>query len=135
MLGYACYAERFGGDLAGVTSHVDYLAELGVTYLHLMPLLDPRPAPNDGGYAVRDYRTVRPDLGTMADLADLARVLRAHDISLTLDLVLNHVAREHDWAERARAGERRYRDYFHVFDDRERPDEYERSLPEVFPDL
>ena len=103
MLGYACYTERFGGDLAGVAAHVDYLAELGVTYLHLMPLLDPRPAPNDGGYAVRDYRTVRPDLGTMDDLAELARVLREHDISLTLDLVLNHVAREHDWA-RAGAG-------------------------------
>jgi amylosucrase len=135
MLGYACYAERFGGTLAGVAAHVDYLAELGVTYLHLMPLLEPRPAPNDGGYAVRDYRKVRPDLGRMVDLADLARVLRAHDISLTLDLVLNHVAREHDWAERARSGDRRYRDYFHVFDDRAHPDEFERSLPEVFPDL
>ena len=82
-----------------------YLGELGVTYLHLMPLLQPRPGPNDGGYAVADYRTVRPDLGTVDDLRALATPLRAHGISLCLDLVLNHVAREHEWAE-AGAGRR-----------------------------
>ena len=135
MLGYACYAERFGGDLRGVAARVPYLAELGVTYLHLMPLLQPRPRPNDGGYAVMDYRRVREDLGTMDDLAALAGVLRADGISLTLDLVLNHVAREHEWARRARAGEARYRAYFHVFPDRTGPDAYERTLPEVFPDF
>jgi amylosucrase len=135
MLGYACYAERFGGDLRGVAERVPYLAELGVTYLHLMPLLQPRPRPNDGGYAVMDYRSVREDLGTMDDLAALAGALRAEGISLTLDLVLNHVAAEHEWARRARAGEQRYRAYFHVFPDRAVPDEYERTLPEVFPDF
>ena len=135
MLGYACYAERFAGDLRAVAERVPYLAELGVTYLHLMPLLQPRPAPNDGGYAVMDYRAVRPDLGTMDDLADLARTLRGRGIALTLDLVLNHVAAEHEWARRARAGEERYRRYFHVFADREVPDAYEATLPEVFPDF
>jgi amylosucrase len=135
MLGYACYADRFADDLAGVAERVPYLAELGVTYLHLMPLLQPRPGPNDGGYAVQDYRTVRPDLGTMADVSSLAATLRGSGISLTLDLVLNHVAAEHEWARRARAGEERYRRYFHVFPDRSEPDAYERSLPEVFPDF
>ena len=134
MLGYAAYADRFGGDLAGVASRVPYLAELGVTYLHLMPLLRPRPAPNDGGYAVEDFRSVRPDLGTMADLTALAAVLRRSGISLTLDLVLNHVAAEHEWARRAREGESRYRAYFHVFPDRTVPDLFEATLPEVFPD-
>ena len=134
MLGYAAYAERFGGDLAGVAARVPYLAELGVTYLHLMPLLRPRPAPNDGGYAVADFRSVRPDLGTMADLTALAAVLRRSGISLTLDLVLNHVAAEHEWARRARAGEPRYRAYFHCFPDRTVPDRFEATLPEVFPD-
>ena len=135
MLGYACYAERFAGDLAAVGERVPYLAELGVTYLHLMPLLQPRPAPNDGGYAVMDYRAVRADLGTMDDLSELARTLRRSGIALTLDLVLNHVAAEHEWARRACAGEERYRRYFHVFPDREAPDAYEASLPEVFPDF
>ncbi|GAA4117994.1 alpha-amylase family protein [Nocardioides fonticola] len=133
--GYACYTERFGDDLAGVAKRLDYLRELGVTYLHLMPLLKPREGDNDGGYAVADYRSVRPDLGTFDDLAGLARRLREHDMSLVVDLVLNHVAREHAWAEAARAGDARYRDYFHVFADRTLPDAYDATVPEVFPDF
>jgi len=135
MLGYAAYADRFAGTLAGVAERTDYLKELGVGYLHLMPLLNPRPDPNDGGYAVQDYRSVRPDLGTMEDLRKLTGRLREEGISLCLDLVLNHVAREHEWARRARGGERRYRDYFLVFPDRVVPDELETTLPEVFPDF
>ena len=68
MLGYAAYAERFAGDLAGISDQIDYLNELGVSYLHLMPLLQPREGDSDGGYAVADYRQVRSDLGTMDDL-------------------------------------------------------------------
>ena len=138
MFGYACYADRFAGDLKGVAKHLDHLEELGVTYLHLMPLLEPREGDNDGGYAVKDYRAVRPDLGSIDDLRDLATTLRGQGISLVVDLVLNHVAREHDWAVRARSGEAessRYRDYFHVFPDRDLPDQYERTLPDVFPDF
>ena len=137
MLGYAAYTERFAGDLRRVGSEevLDYLGELGVTYLHLLPLLTPRPGDNDGGYAVMDYRAVRADLGTTADLADLADTLHGRGVSLCVDLVLNHVAREHDWAVRARAGEQRYRDFFRLFPDRTGPDAYERTLPEVFPDF
>ncbi|GGO23974.1 alpha-amylase family protein [Deinococcus humi] len=135
MVGYVAYTDRFAGTLCGVQDHVDYLEGLGVTYLHLMPLLRPREGENDGGYAVADYRSVRPDLGSMDDLSGLARDLRGRGISLVLDLVLNHVAREHEWAERARAGEDQYRDYFHFFSDRGLPDAYEATLPEVFPDF
>ena len=135
MLGYACYTERFADTLAGIPSRLPYLRDLGVTYLHLMPLLQPREGDNDGGYAVQDYRTVRSDLGDVDDLRELTRTLRGHGVSLVLDLVLNHVAREHEWARRARAGESRYRDYFHVFADREMPNAYESTLPEVFPDF
>ncbi len=78
---------------------------------------------------------MRPDLGTRDDLRDLATLLRGSGISLVVDLVLNHVAREHDWAVRARAGDPAYRDYFHVFADRALPDAYEQTLPEVFPDF
>ncbi|MFC4452506.1 amylosucrase [Deinococcus sonorensis] len=135
MLGYVAYADRYAGDLRGVGQHLDYLSDLGVRYLHLMPLLRPREGENDGGYAVQDYRSVRPDLGSMDDLSALARQLRERGISLCLDLVLNHVAREHEWALRAQAGEARYRDYFHMYPDRTVPDQYERTLPEVFPDF
>jgi len=135
MLGYAAYADRLAGDLRGVRDELPYLAELGVTYLHLMPLLLPRPGDSDGGYAVADYRTVRPDLGTVDDLRDLATEMRTRGMSLVVDLVLNHVAREHAWAQAARAGEQRFRDYFYVYPDRAEPDAYERTLPEVFPDF
>ena len=135
MVGYAAYTERFAGTLAGVAERSAYLTGLGVRYLHLMPLLTPRPQPNDGGYAVADFRSIRPDLGSMDDLRALTRKLRADRISLCLDLVLNHVAREHEWAQRARAGEERYRDYFLIHPDRSMPDAFERTLPEVFPDF
>jgi amylosucrase len=135
MVGYAAYTERFAGDLAGVGKKVPYLRELGVTYLHLMPLLLPRDGDNDGGYAVADYRAVRSDLGSVDDLRALADRLRANGISLVLDLVLNHVAREHPWAVAARDGDPRHRAFFHVFPDREVPDAYEQTLPEVFPDF
>jgi amylosucrase len=98
-----------------------------------MPLLQPREGDNDGGYAVQDYRAVRSDLGTVDDLRDLATTLRSHGISLVVDLVLNHVAREHEWAVAARSGDPIHRDYFHVFPDRRLPDAFEQTLPEVFP--
>lgn len=134
MLGYACYTDRFAGTLAGIRDRLDHLTELGVTYLHLMPLLRPRDGENDGGYAVADYGAVDPRLGTMADLEDLAADLHERGIALCVDLVLNHTAREHEWARRAVAGEAAYRDFYLWFPDRTLPDAYERTLPEVFPD-
>ena len=135
MLGYVCYVERFGGTLAGVAEHLDYLDELGATYLHLMKVMRAREGENDGGYAIIDYRRVDPALGDNEDLVALCAALRARGIAPCIDLVLNHCAREHPWAVAARAGEARYRDYFHLFPDREMPDAYERTLPEVFPDF
>ncbi|MEN9736178.1 MAG: Amylosucrase [Actinomycetota bacterium] len=132
-IGYVCYTDLFAGDLQGIRKRIGYLKDLGVTYLHLMPLLNPRPGNSDGGYAVMDYKSVRPDLGTMKDLSELAADLHDAGISLTLDLVLNHVAKEHEWALKARAGDIKYRDYFYAYPDRKTPDEYEKALPEIFP--
>lgn len=132
-LGYVCYADRFAGDLRGVAAHLDYLAELRTTYLHLMPLLRPRPGENDGGYAVQSYDEVDPRLGTMDDLEQLTAALRRRGISLCIDLVVNHTASEHEWAVRARLGEQAYRDRYFFFPDRTMPDAYERTLREVFP--
>lgn len=135
MLGYVCYADRFADNLNGVREHIDYLRELGVTYLHLMPLLKPREGANDGGYAVADYRSVNPDLGTMDDLESLAAELRQDGISLCIDLVCNHTAKDHEWARKARAGDAYYQDYYLMYDDRTVPDAFERTLPEVFPEF
>ncbi len=135
MLGYVCYADRFAGTLNGVAEHIPYLNELGITYLHLMPLLKPRPGQNDGGYAVADYRAVNPALGTMDDLSDLACALRQNGISLCIDLVCNHTAKEHAWAQRAMTGDPTFQDYYIMFSDRDMPDQYEQTLPEIFPEF
>ena len=134
MVGYVCYPSLFAGTLEGVRDKLAYLEELGVTYLHLMPLLHPRAAPNDGGYAVMDYRAVNPELGSVKDLRALTTDLRTRGISLCVDLVVNHTAKEHEWAQRAIAGEQRYLDYYYTFPDRDEPDAYEKTLPEIFPD-
>jgi amylosucrase len=134
MVGYVAYADRFAGDLTGVRQRLDYLAELGVTYLHLMPLLASRDGDDDGGYAVVDYGAVDPRLGTMADLDGLAADLHERRMALCIDLVLNHTAAEHPWARAATAGDPAYHAFYRIFPDRSWPDRYERTLPEVFPD-
>lgn len=135
IIGYACYVERFGGTLQGVRDHLDYLTELGVGYVHLQGVLQPRLGESDGGYAIIDYLKVNEAIGTMDDLETLAAELRARGISICVDLVLNHCAKEHEWAERARRGEAKYRDYFYMFPDREMPDAFEAHLPEIFPEF
>ena len=134
-LGYVAYADRFAGTLQGVRERIGYLQELGVSYLHLMPLLKMRPEPNDGGYAVVDYGEVEPSLGSMADLGDLARELHAQGMALCVDVVVNHTAREHPWAQAARDGDPDKLAFYRTFEDRTEPDEYERTLREVFPDI
>ena len=135
MLGYVAYTDRFAGSLNGVVEKIDYLNELGVTYLHLMPLLKPRTGPNDGGYAVEDYRQVAPHLGSMDDLAALTAQLRNNAISLCVDFVCNHTAKEHEWAQKAMAGDPVYQDYYLMFPDRTLPDQYERTVREIFPEF
>ncbi len=133
-VGYVTYVDRFAGTLAGVRERLPYLLDLGVNYLHLMPLLAARPAPNDGGYAVADYGAVEPSLGTMEDLRVLAADVHARGMALCIDVVLNHTAREHAWARAAMAGDEGKLAYYRTFPDRTEPDEYERTLPEVFPE-
>lgn len=135
MIGYVAYVDRFADDLPGVRAHLDHLTDLGVSYLHLMPVLKPRPGENDGGYAVADYDAVDPRLGTMADLTGLADDLHERGLVLCIDLVLNHTAAEHEWARKAAAGEPSYRDFYLVFPDRTEPDAYEADLPDIFPEL
>lgn len=134
-VGYVAYCEQFGPTLRDVVGRLDHLSSLGVTYLHLMKVVKSRPEPSDGGFAVVDYRDVEPALGTVDDLVALATELRRRGISLCLDLVMNHTAAEHEWAQRARAGDPRYRAYYHVFPDRTLPDAYEATLPEIFPEM
>jgi len=134
MLGAVCYADLFANDLEGIRSKIPYFKELGITYLHLMPLFKAPEGENDGGYAVSSYREVNPILGSMDGLASLACDLRAAGISLALDLVFNHTSDEHLWAQLARAGDEEFKDFYRIFLDRNLPDQFERHLREIFPD-
>ena len=134
MLGGVCYVDLFAGTFEGIEAEIPYFQELGLTYLHLMPpFFCPEPH-SDGGYAVSSYRQTKPSLGDIEDLRRLSAKLRAAGISLVLDFVFNHTSDEHVWAERARADDPAYRDFYYVFPDRREPDNYERTLREIFPD-
>jgi amylosucrase len=134
MLGGVCYVDLFSGSLPAMKQKIPYFKELGLTYLHLMPLYLSPESRNDGGYAVSSYRIVDPQLGTVEDLIDLIDSLRREGISLALDFVFNHTSDEHDWALRALAGEEEYQGYYWMFPDRTLPDAYDRTLREIFPD-
>jgi amylosucrase len=133
MLGGVCYVDLFAGNLAGIRERIPYFKELGLTYLHLMPLFLSPAEENDGGYAVSSYREVDPALGTMDELAGLAAELRREGISLVLDFVYNHTSDEHLWARRALAGDPDYQEYYFIFPDRTMPDAYQAHLREIFP--
>lgn len=132
-VGMALYCDRFAGDLKGLREKLPYLQELGINMLHIMPMLDCPPGNSDGGYAVRDFCRIDSRFGTTEDVEILAATLKKRDILLVLDVVVNHTSNEHDWAQKARQGEKKYQDYYYVFDDREIPDVYEETLPEIFP--
>lgn len=134
MMGAVCYVDLFAGTLDGVRDKLPYLKELGITYLHLMPLFKSPATNNDGGYAVSDYRQTDPKLGTMADLANLATTLRNEGISLVLDFVFNHTSNEHPWAKQALSGDENFQEYYYMYPDRTLPDQYERTLREIFPE-
>lgn len=134
MVGGVCYVDLYAGNLAGIRARIPYFQELGMTYLHLMPLFRSPAVFNDGGYAVSSFRELRPQLGTMAELTELATDLRAHGISLVLDMVMNHTSDEHEWALRAKAGDPVYQDFYRMFPNDILPKLYEQHLREIFPE-
>lgn len=134
MLGGVCYVDLYAGTLDGVRSRIPYFRELGLTYLHLMPLFLAPEENSDGGYAVSSYRDVNPALGTMADFEALAAELRENGISLVVDFVFNHTSNEHEWARKALAKDPVYEDFYLIFPDRIMPDRYELTTREIFPD-
>ncbi len=134
IVGAVCYVDLFADNLTGIAERIPYFKDLGITYLHLMPLFECPTENNDGGYAVSNYRKVNPSLGCIQELERLAAELRGHGISLVLDFIYNHTSNEHEWAQRARRGEEEYQEYYLTFPDRELPDQYDQHLREIFPD-
>jgi amylosucrase len=133
IVGGALYVDLFSENLCRLREHVGYFQELGLTYLHLMPLFAVRPGNNDGGYAISNYRSVDPQLGTIDDLRLLCSDLRQAGISLVLDFVFNHTSDDHEWAQHAQAGSREFQEFYCIFSDRSEPEQYDRTLREIFP--
>jgi amylosucrase len=130
----ALYSDGFAGNLQDMNAHLHYFQELGVNLIHIMPILKCPKHKSDGGYAVSDFRQIDARVGTLEDMQELAENLRKRDILLVMDVILNHTSNEHAWAEKARQGDMTYQEYYHIFDNREVPDMFEETMPEVFPE-
>jgi amylosucrase len=134
LVGMTLYTDLFAGSFQKLLKKVDYFLELGVNLVHLMPILKPRPGESDGGYAVEDYRQVDSRLGTLEDLVRLINAFRKNGIYLCIDYVINHVAKENEWAQKALSGDTSYQKMFIMYDDSTIPDAFNRTVPEVLPD-
>ncbi|MBO5207383.1 MAG: alpha-glucosidase [Clostridia bacterium] len=98
------------GDIRGIISKLDYLADLGIDVIWLSPVYK---SPNDdNGYDISDYKDIQPEFGTMADFDELLEGARARGIKIIMDLVINHTSDEHEWFRRALAGEEKYKNYY-----------------------
>lgn len=133
LLGMMMYTNAFAGTLKGVKEKLPYVKSCGVSYLHFMPLLESPKGRDDGGYAVADFRKVKPELGTMEDLEDLTAECHRQGISCCLDFVMNHTSEDHEWARAARNGDPVARSRYFFYDDWFVPNIYEETVPEVFP--
>ena len=133
LVGMMLYIDNFGGTIRGVQEKLPYLEKSNINYLHLMPFLDTVLERSDGGYAVKDFRKVQPELGTMADLENLTQACHEKGIQVCMDFVMNHTSEDHQWAQRARQGEGEYMSRYFFFDNREIPDQYEKPCPRSFP--
>jgi amylosucrase len=134
ICGMSLYIDRFCGNLSNLKNKLDYFESLGINLLHLMPVFESPAHESDGGYAVSDFRKVDERFGNNEDLIQLEKKMQKQGMYLMLDIVLNHTSQQHEWAKKAKAGEKKYQDYFYFFDNREVPDELEKTLPEIFPE-
>ena len=133
-VGMALYLDGFADNLAGLEGRLPYLQELGVNMVHVMPILECPAGASDGGYAVSDFRNINARAGSLEELEALGAEFRRRNMLLTLDVVVNHTSDQHEWAQRARAGEQAYGDYYYIFKNRDIPDLFEETMPEIFPE-
>ena len=132
--GMSLYVDRFCGGLKNLPDKLSYLNELGVNLLHLMPIFESPEGESDGGYAVSNFRKVDERFGSLQDLKTVRSAMDEKGMYLMLDIVLNHTSHKHEWAERARAGDKFYQSFFYMYDDRKIPDEFEKTMTEIFPE-
>jgi len=134
ITGMSLYVDRFCGDLKTLANKLDYFKKLGVNFLHLMPVMESPEGESDGGYAVADFRKVDERFGTMKELKVVQQKMSTAKMYLMLDIVLNHTSNKHEWAQKAAAGDKKYQDYFYMYDDRTIPDQFDKAMPDIFPE-
>lgn len=133
IIGTTLYVDLFSGDIKNFTQYIPYFVELGITFIHFMPILEGREGENDGGYAVKDYKKIDPKFGTNEEFTDLITALKKHGIHTCIDFVVNHTAKEHEFAQKALAGDQTYMDMYLMYDTSEIPQRFDETVPEVFP--
>ena len=134
LAGMSLYVDRFAGSLKAMPTKLSHLEELGVNFLHLMPIFESPAGESDGGYAVSNFRKVDSRFGTLEDLISLRKKMHSQGMYLMLDIVLNHTSHHHEWAQKAKEGDSYYQSFFYTYDNRWIPDEFERKMPEIFPE-
>lgn len=134
LAGMSLYVDRFAGSLKTMPTKLSHLEELGVNFLHLMPIFESPAGESDGGYAVSDFRKVDPRFGSLQDLISLRKKMHSQGMYLMLDIVLNHTSHHHEWAQKAKEGDSYYQSFFYTYDNRSIPDEFVRDMPEIFPE-
>lgn len=130
----ALYADGFAGNLEGLKERLHYLQELGINLVHIMPMMPCPKDASDGGYAVSDYRAIDSRVGNLEQVRELSASMRQRDMLLALDVVVNHTSDEHAWAQAARKGEADYQSYYYIFPNRDVPNIFEETMPEIFPE-
>lgn len=133
MLGMMMYVDLFADNLKEFESKLEYLKQSRINYIHLMPLLKSPPEKSDGGYAVSDFRVVQQNLGSMEQLEHLSQKCHECGINVCLDFVINHTSEEHEWAIKAKQCNPEYMSRYFFFDNYDIPSEYEKTVPQVFP--
>ena len=102
------------GDLQGIIEKIPYLAQLGVDMVWLNPFY---PSPqHDNGYDISNYTAVNPLFGNMADFEEMVKVGKEYAIDFMLAMVLNHCSTEHEWFQKALAGDKYYQDFYFIQD-------------------
>lgn len=134
ITGMSLYVDRFAGNLNGLTNKLNYFDELGVNFLHLMPVFESPAGESDGGYAVSNFRKVDKRFGSNEDLNTLIEKMNAQNMYLMLDIVLNHTSHHHEWAQKAKAGDPFYQEFFYFYDNRDIPNQLDQTMPEIFPE-
>lgn len=133
MVGMQMYVDRFNKDINGLKEKLPYFEDLGINFLHLMPITTRPAGENDGGYAVNSYHEIDSKYGTKTDFLDFTKKAHKNNMFIMLDFVVNHTSDEFEWAQKAKEGNLHYQNYYYTYSDRHIPDEFEKTLPEIFP--